>query len=288
MPSKNIYPPKLTSRTQQVYLLLTGLFAVGVVTQVFLAGLGVLVNPSYFAWHTTFAHLLEALMLGLLVLGMVGRVGWRTYGLSALVFALFMLQYAFMYEFEGPVRALHLVNALALFWLAVEIVRRTWRLVSTTRPSGVTSSAPSKAAVGRALAGGVAVVLGATAIFGVVFDNGPEFIRTDTPNEPDGTRGLAAASTASGVASGEPLFAQHCMGCHGEAGEGGFGPALAKNDDLVETEHVVTQILGGGGGMPAFGEELSDEEVAALGTHIRSSWGNDFGPVNAADVAEQR
>lgn len=279
-PSAHQRPGSLVFGARRLYLTLAGLFAAGIVVQVFFAGPGVLVDPSYFSWHTTFAHLLEALMLALLVLGVVGRVGWRTYGFSALVFVLFGMQYFFMYGLQGPLRALHVVNTLALFWLALELVRGAWRLISAAR--GVTSPTPSKASVGKALAGGVAVVLGATVLFGVVFDNGPGFINTDSTEAPE-----AAATPAVTPAASEPLYAQHCAGCHGEAGGGGFGPALAGDETLAEMEAVVTQILGGGGGMPAF-DRLSDEEVAALGTHIRSRWGNDFGPVTATDVAGQR
>ncbi len=39
--------------------------------------------------------------------------------------------------------------------------------------------------------------------------------------------------------------------------------------------------------MPGFGG-LSDDEVAAVATFVRSSWGNEFGPVTAAEVAAER
>lgn len=40
--------------------------------------------------------------------------------------------------------------------------------------------------------------------------------------------------------------------------------------------------------MPAFGDKLSDEDVAALLTYVRSAWGNRQGPVTADEVAKQR
>lgn len=280
-------PTPLLLGARRLYLILAGLFAVGVVFQVFFAGLGVLVAPSYFGWHTTFAHLLELALLALPVVGLFGRVGWRSFGLNALLFVLFGMQYFFMYGLQGPLRALHVVNALALFWLALELVRGAWRLVSTTRLSGVASPPRGKAVGGRLLAGGIAIVLGAAVLFGVVFDNGPGFIRTENPTEQDRTPEPAATTQGETSAAGGPLYAQHCAGCHGEVGNGGFGPALAGNDNLAKAEAIVTQILGGGGGMPAF-DGLSDEAIAALGSYIRSSWSNDFGPITAADVAEQR
>ncbi|HEY0605209.1 MAG TPA: DUF6220 domain-containing protein, partial [Herpetosiphonaceae bacterium] len=71
-----------------IYLLLAGLFAGGIAIQVFLAGAGVLVNPSYFVMHTTFGHILELFPLLLLIVGLVARLPWRLLGLTALLFVL--------------------------------------------------------------------------------------------------------------------------------------------------------------------------------------------------------
>ena len=40
--------------------------------------------------------------------------------------------------------------------------------------------------------------------------------------------------------------------------------------------------------MPAFGEKLSDSEIAAIATHERSSWGNKAAPVTADFVKKIR
>lgn len=37
-------------------------------------------------------------------------------------------------------------------------------------------------------------------------------------------------------------------------------------------------------GMPPFGQMFSDQEIAALATLIRQSWGNTASPVSALDV----
>jgi mono/diheme cytochrome c family protein len=42
------------------------------------------------------------------------------------------------------------------------------------------------------------------------------------------------------------------------------------------------------GNMPTFGAQLSDAEIAAVLTHVRSHWGNNTGPIRAAQVATQR
>jgi mono/diheme cytochrome c family protein len=57
---------------------------------------------------------------------------------------------------------------------------------------------------------------------------------------------------------------------------------------LAAQDYVVARILLGGGIMPAFGTKLSNQEVAAVATYIRRSWGNDFGRVDAKQVAQTR
>lgn len=91
----------------------------------------------------------------------------------------------------------------------------------------------------------------------------------------------------SGQQGGE-LYSQHCAQCHGQQGGGGVGPALAGNQTMQDTQAVITQILQGGGAMPAFGNQLSDEQVAAVATHEMNSWGNSFGQVSTDQVSQVR
>lgn len=89
-------------------------------------------------------------------------------------------------------------------------------------------------------------------------------------------------------ATGDEVYSQHCAACHAADGSGGAGPALS-NANLVEDEgDVVNQILFGGNRMPAFGDTLSDAEVAAVATHVRNSFGNEFGLTTEEEVAEER
>lgn len=90
--------------------------------------------------------------------------------------------------------------------------------------------------------------------------------------------------------AGQELYEDNCLGCHGDEGQGGAGPLLAGNDVLSSGRAVAAQILNGNDehGMPAFMDILSDEEVAAVGTYIRNSWGNAFGVMVPETVAAQR
>lgn len=146
--------------------------------------------------------------------------------------------------------------------------------------------------LGRLFVGVALVLLGAAFLFGVIFDNGPGFITLDDADDPPKQQ-EADLNTASGATElmagqGAQIFAQNCSSCHGEHGGGGFGPALAGSAALGDSAHVVNQILEGGGGMPAFGNRLSDGEIAAVASFVRSSWGNDYDPVSLEEVEVQR
>lgn len=103
----------------------------------------------------------------------------------------------------------------------------------------------------------------------------------ETPDPPDATTLEAVRQ------KGQEVFTTNCMGCHGPTGGGGVGVPLAGNDFLEDTEYVIEQIVYGGGFMPGFGH-LSDEEIAAVATYVRTSWGNDFGLVTVEEVAAHR
>jgi mono/diheme cytochrome c family protein len=83
-----------------------------------------------------------------------------------------------------------------------------------------------------------------------------------------------------------------CIVCHGGLGTGGFGPKLAGDPMLAIGQFAIARILIGGGlgsaPMPAFGDKLSNEQIAAVVQYMRTNWGNDFGPVTPDQVADTR
>ncbi len=97
---------------------------------------------------------------------------------------------------------------------------------------------------------------------------------------------------------GRALYEEHCAECHAGSGEGSVAaPALAGNRavTLADPTNLVNVIRHGGYpastegnprpfGMPPF-YQLSRQELAAVITYIRTSWGNDASPVSAANVA---
>lgn len=86
---------------------------------------------------------------------------------------------------------------------------------------------------------------------------------------------------------GEPIYAEYCAGCHQANGRGDIGPSLAGNGKLANAAAVHRQIARGGSEMPAFGQVLTPEEILAVGTYIRNSFGNAYGPLTEENIQAQ-
>lgn len=114
---------------------------------------------------------------------------------------------------------------------------------------------------------------------------------------------LAGAKKSGGKVDGAALYASLCVACHQASGQGlaGVFPPLAGSEWVTGRDSTAAAILLHGingpltvkgvtynGAMPAFGSQLSDEQIAALLTHLRSQWGNTAAPVTAETVAKTR
>ena len=98
---------------------------------------------------------------------------------------------------------------------------------------------------------------------------------------------IQSANQLDEIATGEQVYGAMCASCHGIDGTGGFGPALDGNAAVQSSQFVIRQIVLGGGGMPAFGPpQLSPERIAAVVSHVRTAWGNDFGEITAQEVTD--
>jgi mono/diheme cytochrome c family protein len=99
--------------------------------------------------------------------------------------------------------------------------------------------------------------------------------------------------------AGATLYLDHCAGCHQSGGRGlaGVFPPLAGNGVVMAPDpaDILKVVLGGVAAqgkyvpMPAFGAQLTDQQVATLANYVRTSWGN-VAPPNAtpARVASLR
>jgi alcohol dehydrogenase (cytochrome c) len=63
-----------------------------------------------------------------------------------------------------------------------------------------------------------------------------------------------------------------------------MGKKLATNPALGDTGAMLHRIVFGGKGMPPFGEVLSDEQVVSVADYLRTSFGNDFGAIQRAQL----
>jgi cbb3-type cytochrome c oxidase subunit III len=109
-----------------------------------------------------------------------------------------------------------------------------------------------------------------------------------------------AAVAAPVASSPSQIFAAKCSTCHGAQGQGSATvPPLAGNADLsaADPKGIIATIVNGrtgaltvngktyNGQMPSWKGQLSNADVAAVATFVRSSWGNTGGGVTEAQVA---
>ncbi len=92
------------------------------------------------------------------------------------------------------------------------------------------------------------------------------------------------------VAAGQKVYSTNCVACH-QAGGGGLPPNFpsligSKVANGPAAAHI-TQVLKGKGLMAPFAQ-LSDQDIAAVATFERTSWGNKGSVVQPADVAALR
>ena len=137
-------PPVVTSSPQQrtraprwvplvISTALAGVFLLGVVVQVFLAGAGIFASASWLSSHGIFGHVLPVIPLFMVILGLVGRLPRTINWLTVLLFVLVYIQPWFIYlarDIGTPLlAALHPVNALAIFTLALYLLYRTGQIL---------------------------------------------------------------------------------------------------------------------------------------------------------------
>jgi mono/diheme cytochrome c family protein len=89
------------------------------------------------------------------------------------------------------------------------------------------------------------------------------------------------------LATGKARYEANCASCHGIELGGGEGPKLAGNAHVGDNAILLSQMILGGGYMPAFGR-LSNATLAAIASYVRNTHDNDYGIVTAEEVAAAR
>ncbi|MFQ3456175.1 cytochrome c [Bradyrhizobium sp. UFLA01-814] len=93
--------------------------------------------------------------------------------------------------------------------------------------------------------------------------------------------------------TGEELFANVCQGCHmpdatGASGAGSY-PSLAGNKNLEAGSYPVFLVINGRRGMPAFGDMMTDGQIAAVVNYLRTHFSNNYeDAVTTKDVQDAR
>jgi mono/diheme cytochrome c family protein len=115
--------------------------------------------------------------------------------------------------------------------------------------------------------------------------------------------GVAMSENSLLMTLGKTIYMAQCASCHGAQGRGAPPnfPPLAGNPSIQMQSAVnpIRMVLNGGYppgtaqnpmpyGMPPFAQNLSDDDVAAVVTYIRSSWGNRGAAISARDANELR
>jgi mono/diheme cytochrome c family protein len=111
-----------------------------------------------------------------------------------------------------------------------------------------------------------------------------------------GVLGLGASRAdarprAFAAQGGEAVFKSICQGCHmpdakGAVGAGAY-PALAANPNLEAAGYPLMLVVGGRKAMPAFGNLLTDQQVADVVNYVRTSFGNRYSDAVTPDDVEQ-
>ena len=105
------------------------------------------------------------------------------------------------------------------------------------------------------------------------------------------------------MVAGAAIYRDQCSACHGIDGKGvaELFPSIAdssmvKSDDATTSIRIVlrgarsvgTRAQPTAPGMPSYGRQLDDAQIAAVLTYMRNGWGAPAAPVGAADVARVR
>jgi hypothetical protein len=118
-----------------LYAVAASILVLGLVLQVFLAGLGVFDDPTFFLTHRDTGYTLEAVAFVVIVFAAIARAGRSQIGIAALVFGLFLLQSVFVaLRVSAPaVAALHPVNGFLILFVSIVIARRAWAFARASR-----------------------------------------------------------------------------------------------------------------------------------------------------------
>jgi quinohemoprotein ethanol dehydrogenase len=114
-------------------------------------------------------------------------------------------------------------------------------------------------------------------LFGLDGTKGP----AAAPGKGSGTQhageggGNSTSNNKGDANAGKAVFAANCAVCHGSLGTGGNGgPDLTAIPNAKVRSKVVSQVLNGGGGMPAFKGQLSTKQINDVAAYVTEKIAN--------------
>ena len=111
-----------------IHVVVAWLLVVGLLVQVFLAGMGVFDSSGAFATHRDFGYTLTLLPAVLIVTSAVGRFGRMETIAAAVMLGQFFLQSILVLQRDSTpaIAALHPVNGVLILLIAVWLARDAW------------------------------------------------------------------------------------------------------------------------------------------------------------------
>jgi hypothetical protein len=111
-----------------IHLVVAWLFVVGLLVQVFLAGMGVFDSFRMFATHRDFGYALTAVPVVLIVTSLVGGFGRMEAIAAAVMLGQFILQSVLVFQGDSTpaIAALHPVNGFLILLIAVWLALDAW------------------------------------------------------------------------------------------------------------------------------------------------------------------
>ncbi len=115
-----------------LFLVAAIIFVGCIVTQVFLAGMAVFVDPVNWSKHVAFVRIFNFLPVLMLLCAIVGKLGKDVYSVTIAMIIMIILQYitANLTDVVPYLSALHVIFALMLFGASTNTVRMVWKKIT--------------------------------------------------------------------------------------------------------------------------------------------------------------
>lgn len=147
-------------------------------------------------------------------------------------------------------------------------------------------------------------LVAAMVVFGIVYISRADIETASAWGDGREAAELAGSKTSKAEKiDGAAIYAALCSACHQASGQGlpGVFPPLAGSEWVLGKDSTVAAIVLHGingavsvkgaaynGAMPSFKDQLSDAQIAAVLSHVRSQWGNQAAALTPEGVADTR